>query len=348
MAGFRFRKRGADTQDHRDSDSSATRTEHHSHGNETGHGYSTTEIKQATKTRRNAIIFASICYALAVVFLIVVEVGNTPGSGPHQKLYFFKLDLTNIIAQALPPGLTLTNSIARTLGLHDFYQVGLWNYCEGYNNEGITNCSQPTTMYWFNPVEILLSQLFAGASIALPSEVNEILGYLQLASNIMFGCFLAAACLSFVMIFASFVVLQSRLWSGFMSVVALLDALLIIVGSAVGTAMGIIARYALSSQPELNVKAELGISMYVMMWISALFAVLAFFVHAGMCCCCTSRRDIRSGRRNIRGKHGRGDGVANDYGEASTSTEKKSHKPHLPKFTRSYRQKTNSNTSTSV
>jgi len=26
------------------------------------------------------------------------------------------------------------NSIARSLGLHDFYQVGLWNYCEGYND----------------------------------------------------------------------------------------------------------------------------------------------------------------------------------------------------------------------
>lgn len=31
--------------------------------------------------------------------------------------------------------LTLSNSIARTLGLHDFYQVGLWNYCEGYDDE---------------------------------------------------------------------------------------------------------------------------------------------------------------------------------------------------------------------
>ena len=49
-------------------------------------------------------------------------------------IYFFKLDLANIIPNSAP-SLTLMNSIARTLGLHDFYQVGLWNFCEGYDDE---------------------------------------------------------------------------------------------------------------------------------------------------------------------------------------------------------------------
>lgn len=53
------------------------------------------------------------------------------------SIYFFKLDLSDILASATSgvSGLTLTNSIARTLGLHDFYQVGLWNFCEGYEDE---------------------------------------------------------------------------------------------------------------------------------------------------------------------------------------------------------------------
>lgn len=33
------------------------------------------------------------------------------------------------------PNSRLLNSVARSLGLHDFYQVGLWNFCEGYNDE---------------------------------------------------------------------------------------------------------------------------------------------------------------------------------------------------------------------
>ena len=62
-----------------------------------------------------------------------VEIGNTNGSKVLGDMYFFKLNLTNIIPQSAP-NLTLVNSIARTLGLHDFYQVGLWNFCEGYED----------------------------------------------------------------------------------------------------------------------------------------------------------------------------------------------------------------------
>jgi hypothetical protein len=62
------------------------------------------------------------------------------------------------------PNFRLLNTIAQTLGLHDFYQVGLWGFCEGYKNEGVTFCSKPQTLYWFNPVEILRNELLAGAS----------------------------------------------------------------------------------------------------------------------------------------------------------------------------------------
>lgn len=97
---------------------------------------------------------------LAVIFLILVEVGNTK---PSIDWYFIRLNLTNVIPTSVPNA-SLINSIARTLGLHDFYQVGLWNYCEGYNNQGVTQCSPTQTLYWFNPVAIIQSQLLAGAS----------------------------------------------------------------------------------------------------------------------------------------------------------------------------------------
>ena len=200
-------------------------------------------------------------------------------------------------------------------------------------------------MYWFNPVEIILSELFYGASIALPNQVNNILSILQIASHVMFGCFLAALCLAFVLIPVSFIVIKSRLWSGVISIFALINSLLIIVGSAVGTAMGIVAQYALSSQPELNIKCDLGITMYVLMWIAAAFSLLAFFVHAGMCCCCMSRRDITSGRRNLKTRHEAGgdNHVANDYGASSGTNndgvmeEKKKHGYSLPKFHKMHR-----------
>lgn len=120
-------------------------------------------IKAATRTRLVFSLLTSLLFFIALVFLILVEIGNTSYTHPVLKnIYFLKLDLSHIIPQGVPQA-TLINSIARTLGLHDFYQVGLWNYCEGYGTE-ITSCSDPRTLYWFNPVQIILSQLLSGAS----------------------------------------------------------------------------------------------------------------------------------------------------------------------------------------
>ena len=47
-------------------------------------------------------------------------------------------------------------------GLKDFYQVGLWNFCEGTKDKGITACSKPIVMYWFNPVQILVDEMLNG------------------------------------------------------------------------------------------------------------------------------------------------------------------------------------------
>jgi len=56
------------------------------------------------------------------------------------EIYFFKLDLADIIPTSVPNA-SLINSIAQSIGLHDFYQVGLWNFCEGY--EGVYVSSPP-------------------------------------------------------------------------------------------------------------------------------------------------------------------------------------------------------------
>jgi hypothetical protein len=130
---------------------------------------SKSEIKRATRARFLLALLSSFLLLVSLVFIILVEVGNTRISSIRNKIYFIKLDLSDIIPVSVPNAV-LINSIARTLGLHDFYTVGLWNYCEGYNGEGVTSCSTPQTLYWFNPVEILQEQLLAGAT----SEFNQL------------------------------------------------------------------------------------------------------------------------------------------------------------------------------
>lgn len=125
---------------------------------------SKSSIRIATRTRFLYSLFTSFLFFISLIFIILVEVGNV--SADHRRItgsiYFIKLDVSHIIPKAVPQA-QLINSIARTLGLYDFYQVGLWNYCEGYGSE-INRCSTPKTLYWFNPVKIILSELFAGAT----------------------------------------------------------------------------------------------------------------------------------------------------------------------------------------
>lgn len=119
----------------------------------------------------------SLIYLLAWIFLLLVMIGNISNKPVLRETYFLKLDTANVIPQSIPNAVFI-NSIARSIGLHDFYQVGLWNYCEGYDDSGITSCSHPRALYWFDPVSIILNELLAGATSASP--------YLQYFQNIKY------------------------------------------------------------------------------------------------------------------------------------------------------------------
>lgn len=239
------------------------------------------------------------CHSLA----LQVVTGNVSPRPVLSETYFFKLNLTDIIPTSVPNA-SLINSIAQSIGLHDFYQVGLWNFCEGYIGEGITYCSPPKTLYWFNPVEVLTNELLSGATIALPTEVVTILSVLRITSQLMFGFFLTAAVLSFVMIFVSPLAIASRWWSLPLAIVSFVDMLLLIAASVVGTAISVVFKYAAEAQRELNIHAEVGNRMLIFMWLATGFGIWGFAAHSGMGCCCTSRRDLKIGRRVIR--NGRG------------------------------------------
>ncbi|KAI2640281.1 SUR7/PalI family-domain-containing protein [Xylaria nigripes] len=257
-------------------------------------------LKKGTIARRNAIVVVGVFYAVAIVLLILVEIGSTRDNAVLGSIYFFKLDLTNVLAQSVPSSVTLQNTIARSLGLHDFYQVGLWNFCEGYQTDGITRCTEPDAAFWFNPVQILLDELVTGASIALPSEINSILNILRIAFHTMFGFFLGGIILNAILLVISPVVLYSKWWSLPVGILSSLSALVIVVAAILGTVIAYVFDAALSSQPELGVSASIGTRMLVFEWTAAAFTLLAFLVHAGLGCCCTSRRDLRTGRkRNV-------------------------------------------------
>ncbi|KAF2184383.1 integral membrane protein [Zopfia rhizophila CBS 207.26] len=282
------------------------------------------QLKRATRTRKIFALLTSFFLVITVIFLILVEVGGTYNRSTINNWYFLKLDLSHIIPASVP-NFALINTIAQTLGLHDFYQVGLWGFCEGYRGEGVTFCSKPQTLYWFNPVDILRNELLAGASINLPADINDILDLIKLASQVMFGLFLTSTCLSFVLIFVTPFSIYSRWATLPIAILTFLNALFVTAASIVATVMFVIFRNVIGSVQELNISARIGNYMFGFMWTASAFAIFAWLIQTGLLCCCASRRDVKTGRKkgNEKAYHMEsGTGVTTGNGEANAVQEK--------------------------
>jgi len=149
-----------------------------------------------------------------------------------------------------------------------------------------------------------MDELLAGATIALPTQIITILSVLRITSQIMFGFFLTGCILAFLLILLSPLALSSRWWSLPLAIVAFLEMILVLAASVVGTAISLVFKYAAEAQSELNIHANIGVKMFVFMWLATGFSIYGFAVHSGMGCCCTSRRDLRIGRRVVRDGRG--------------------------------------------
>lgn len=152
----------SDSDDHIRDRRSSSRT---LHNNDAALPYepSKAQIKRATRTRLCWALISAFFLLVTVVFLILVEIGSIRVDPTLTAIYFLRLDLSNIIPLSVPNA-SLINSIAQTIGLHDYYTVGLWTFCEGNNGERFTDCSTPKALYRFNPVGIIKSELLSGAT----------------------------------------------------------------------------------------------------------------------------------------------------------------------------------------
>ncbi|MCJ1295175.1 hypothetical protein MMC34_006737 [Xylographa carneopallida] len=258
------------------------------------------DLRAGTKHRKRFAIATSVFFFIALVMLILVQIGNLSNNHVLGDLYFFKIDTTNIILA--DPGTTskLQQSIAESSGLHDFYQVGMWNFCEGYNDVGITACSRPALMYWFNPVQIILDELLNGKQVTLPPDVSNYLTVLRAASHAMFAMFFASTFTSFVLIFLCPLAVYSRLVSIPIALFALASGLMTFLAAGISTGMWLVLkRDILANAADLNIVPSLGAKLFVLMWIAAGCSLFAAFGQVGMMCCGTSRRDIKTGRRPV-------------------------------------------------
>lgn len=162
------------------------------------------------------LLILTLIFTLAALALtVLVHLASTSANFP---LYFLRLDLRTIFPSEIQNSQLIT-SIAQSIGLRDFYQIGLWSFCSGYfhpdiipgintssalletekievqqgfdpigtvftskGDPRIGYCSEPKVGWWFDPVEIISGDVLAGATIVLPEEVSGLMDILQGAS----------------------------------------------------------------------------------------------------------------------------------------------------------------------
>jgi hypothetical protein len=113
----------------------------------------------------------------------------------------------------------------------------------------------------------------------------------------MFGLFLTGTVLSFVLIFVMPLSVFTRWLALPVAILAFLNALFVTVASVLATVMFIIFRNTISGVAELNIGATIGTTMFAFMWVASAFTIFAWLVQMGLCCCCASRRDVKTGRK---------------------------------------------------
>ena len=113
----------------------------------------------------------------------------------------------------------------------------------------------------------------------------------------MYALFFAGIVTSVVSMFLCPLSLYTR-WAALpISVLAFLSALCTTVASVLATAMWIIFADKVTAATEVNIGVKIGTQMFAFMWIASAAGILAWLVQMGLCCCCASRRDVKSGRK---------------------------------------------------
>jgi len=135
------------------------------------------------------------------------------------------------------------------------------------------------------------------STVNLPADINDILDLIHLVSNWIFGLFLTATVLSFVLIFVMPISIYTRWLTLVVAILAFLNALFVTVASVIATVMFIIFRNTIGGVAELNISAEIGTTLFAFMWVASAFAIFAWLVQMGLCCCCASRRDVKKGKK---------------------------------------------------
>jgi len=249
------------------------------------------------KAARFACIFTPYLLSVAsLVCIILVCLGSTK-RGSLERLYFTRLDLRDISTDSfnkpeelypLTKGLQQADAAGN---VHDFYSIGLWNYCYGdflNGNYMTTACTDRKTKFWFNPVEVW--DLDGKDDNLLPDSLKKGLdsyskaaGWLYIAYAVAFFATVAELVVGISAIFSRWGSLATTICSG-------VSSIFIVAASASATALyGVLIAGVNTGLKPYNIRAAYGRDMLATTWLATLFSLAAGLFWLFSVCCCSGR-----------------------------------------------------------
>lgn len=257
---------------------------------------------------RTCFVAVSIfCALVSMIFGILVLIGGVSKPG-IQDIYFLRLNTTDFVPTSSSALAALIDAVASDLGLEDYYQTSLWNYCAGNLKNGSTTafaspdyCSSTNASYWFDPVSIIEDSLSSSITFTVPADVLNDLHKIRTSQHWLKAILVVGTCASFLTLIACTCAFRSRLGSVFATITALIGALFTTVGAVLAQVLGILVRNVINGLGEINVHTTLGKKFYILIWISAGFSLIYFICITFTLCCCSptgSSSRMRKARRN--------------------------------------------------
>ncbi|RPB00758.1 hypothetical protein L873DRAFT_740308 [Choiromyces venosus 120613-1] len=241
-----------------------------------------------TNMRFSAIVPIAFSIAAFILGIHVLFAGRNDGF--LSDAYIVGIDTSNLGGEATQG---VVNSSASRLGLHDFYQAYVMNYCEGEhdfsNYEKITNCTGQTGMFTFDPVGIFERELSQGVTLqglgVNTQDLDAAITALNVAYKTMFVAYcigIGAAGIAILLGFLGF--FESRLTACANWMFAVLSFLTLSIASGIGTAAAVKIRDAITREMgKVGARAYLSKKYLGMTWAAVICMLIVTFFWCGAC-----------------------------------------------------------------
>ncbi|KAB8227558.1 SUR7/PalI family protein [Aspergillus alliaceus] len=254
---------------------------------------STLEKKLAGLVSKRSVLddsLAAVAGSTSDVSSTLEDISNTAQNAGNSAIDGVTGAVGNAVDEAKDQAQGVSDKLAKIeSNIQGFYIVGLWGYCQGSFNEtgsAVTNCTSPSSSFWFNFTEVLGLES-SWAEKIFPSQVEKVEGVYKAASKGISATYITALITTVLTLITGLTATVSRWGSCLVSICAMISMVSNIAGSATVTGVYVSLVGALKSVfHSAGINASLGQKMLATSWLASSFSAVACILWFLSICCC--------------------------------------------------------------